>query len=346
MTSPASPPEPRKLALATASAAIVAALVLVTAVLPAEYGLDPTGVGGLTGFVRLSDAQATPGAEIETEDDGIRTTHAIDAAWRVQTFPVATQSGFTEAPYGETRVELPLNITNLSSITATLEWNDTDLIDGQRTQPDLFELSIDAPRGRESQLVQAENAADGKGVITANLAWRSIPAPERAENRLLFPLLDEDNTSHGEWTFTIRLYTARGLPNHTADDPGNNWTLTITAQTYELGIQESEGFSGDRVSLTLNPNQGLEYKFEMQPDATLRYRWDSSAPVYWDLHAEEDGKEPEDFTRLAEGTSAGESGTITASVLGRYGWYYQNRGDAPLTITLETTGDYAIIGVP
>ena len=345
MAHPAAPPEPRKLALATVGAALVAALVLVTAVLPAEYGIDPTGVGRITGFARLSDAAAAPNEDVEVEDDGIRTAHAIDAAWRVQSVPVATQDGFTDSPYGETRVRLPLNITNLSSLTATLAWNDTDLIDGQRTEPDLFELSIDAPRGRESQLVQARNGPDGRGNITVSLPWRSIPAPERTERGLLLPLHEPDDSSHGEWTFTVRLYHARGLPNHTAADPGNRWTLTLTAQTYELSVQESEGFGGDRVSLTLRPDQGVEYKFHMQPDASLRYRWESTAPVYWDLHAEEDGKDPEDFTRFQEGTGNGESGTLTASFPGRHGWYFLNRGDAPLTVTLDTTGDYTLLGV-
>ena len=345
MTNPVALPEPRKLALATLGAALVAAIVLVTAVLPAEYGVDPTGFGRLTGFVRLSDAAAAPTEDVEIEDDSIRTTHAIDAAWRVLTIPVATQEGFTEAPYGEKRVKIPLNITNLSTVTATLEWNDTDLIDGQRTEPDLFELSIDGPRGRESQIVQADNGPDGRGNITVTLPWRSIPAPARTDDGILLALTEPDNSSHGEWTFTIRLYTARGLPNHTAKDPGNNWTLTLTAQTFELAVQESEGFSGDRVSLTLRPNQGVEYKFHMQADASLRYRWESTAPVSWDLHAEEDGKDPEDFTRLGEGTSTGESGTFTANFVGRHGWYFLNRGDAPLTVTLETTGDYTIVGV-
>lgn len=341
---PRDQPEPRKLAYATLGALAVAGVVLLAAVLPAEYGIDPTGVGALTGFARLSDASASPAAEVESEDDGIRTTHAIDARWRVLTMPVATQEGFTESPYGETRVKLPLNITNLSTITATLAWNDTDLIDGQCTEPDVFELSIDAPRGRESQLVQAENGEDGLGNITVTLPWRSIPAPQRTDDALLLPLLAPDNTSHGEWAFTVRLYNARGLPESDAKDPGNNWTLTVTAQTYELALDESEGFSGDRVTLSLNPNQAVEYKFHLQPDATLRYRWEATAPAYWDFHADEDGKDPEDFTRFAEGTSDGESGTLTTTFAGRYGWYFVNQGSAPLTITLDTTGDYTILG--
>ena len=38
--------------------AIAAAIVLVTVILPAEYGIDPTGVGRLTGLDRLAGASA------------------------------------------------------------------------------------------------------------------------------------------------------------------------------------------------------------------------------------------------------------------------------------------------
>lgn len=344
MTSPAPLPDTRALVRASLAAALVAALVLVTAVLPAEYGIDPTGVGHLMGFTRLHDADA-PAGGVDVEDDGIRTTHGLDARWRVQEFPVATQDGFTAGPYGETRVSLPLAITNLSTLTARLDWNDSDLVDGERTQPDLFELSIDGPRGRESQLVRAENAPDGRGNITVTLAWRSIPAPTSTPDGLLLPLHEADNSSHGNWTFTVRLYAARGVAGNPTTDPGNNWTLTVTAQAYELAVQESEGFSGDRVSLTLVPNQGVEYKFAMRPNASMNYRWEATAPLYWDLHAEEDGKDPEDFTRFAEGTGTRESGSLTASFPGRHGWYFLNRGAEPVTVTLETTGDYTILGV-
>ena len=47
---------------ATLTAALVAAFILVTVVLPAEYGLDPTGAGRALGIVRSSEGPATPGA--------------------------------------------------------------------------------------------------------------------------------------------------------------------------------------------------------------------------------------------------------------------------------------------
>jgi hypothetical protein len=54
---PAQPPSGKKIALSTVTAAVVAAVLLATVILPAEYGLDPTGIGrilGLTGMSRPS----------------------------------------------------------------------------------------------------------------------------------------------------------------------------------------------------------------------------------------------------------------------------------------------------
>jgi hypothetical protein len=50
---------PRQILLATAAALAVAVGILVVAVLPAEYGLDPLGTGRLLGLDALSTAQPT-----------------------------------------------------------------------------------------------------------------------------------------------------------------------------------------------------------------------------------------------------------------------------------------------
>ncbi len=48
-------PSSRQLARSTAIAAAVAALLLITVVLPAEYGVDPTGVGRLLGLKEMGE---------------------------------------------------------------------------------------------------------------------------------------------------------------------------------------------------------------------------------------------------------------------------------------------------
>jgi hypothetical protein len=52
---------PRKLWLSTVSALLVAALILITVVLPAEYGIDPTGAGQLLGLTRIGQLKALSG---------------------------------------------------------------------------------------------------------------------------------------------------------------------------------------------------------------------------------------------------------------------------------------------
>jgi hypothetical protein len=58
------PPSSRRLAATVGIAIAAAALVLVTIVLPAEYGIDPTGFGRLTGLARMHGS----GKAFEIED--------------------------------------------------------------------------------------------------------------------------------------------------------------------------------------------------------------------------------------------------------------------------------------
>lgn len=55
-------PSISELARATAAAFVVGAIVVVTAVLPAEYAVDPTGIGTRLGLMRPAEAKAAPAA--------------------------------------------------------------------------------------------------------------------------------------------------------------------------------------------------------------------------------------------------------------------------------------------
>jgi hypothetical protein len=65
-TGPSSPaPSGKRIALSVVIALVVAAVILVTAVLPAEYGIDPTGVGRALGLTELN---AAPTRSFEVKD--------------------------------------------------------------------------------------------------------------------------------------------------------------------------------------------------------------------------------------------------------------------------------------
>lgn len=84
---PTEPPSKASLIRATLVALLVAAVVLITVVLPAEYGIDPLGTGEALGLMVLSGA-AAPTGDIPVRPDGII---ARPASYRVdrRTFALA-----------------------------------------------------------------------------------------------------------------------------------------------------------------------------------------------------------------------------------------------------------------
>lgn len=72
-------PSTRKLVRSTILAAVIASLLLATLVLPAEYGVDPTGIGGVLGLTEMGRIKQSLAREA-----------AADAAAPVATTPVTS----------------------------------------------------------------------------------------------------------------------------------------------------------------------------------------------------------------------------------------------------------------
>lgn len=60
-------PSTRKLLRSTAVAALIATGLLVTTILPAEYGIDPTGVGRVFGLTQMGEIKSSLAAEAKAE---------------------------------------------------------------------------------------------------------------------------------------------------------------------------------------------------------------------------------------------------------------------------------------
>lgn len=89
MTASVPRPSGRRLLLQTGAAFVSATLVTVLGVLPAEYGVDPTGFGRLTGLTRLaaaSDVAAQP-----TAPPGV--AHASPVPYRTDTLVIPLAEG-------------------------------------------------------------------------------------------------------------------------------------------------------------------------------------------------------------------------------------------------------------
>jgi hypothetical protein len=97
----------------------------------------------------------------------------------------------------------------------------------------------------------------------------------------------------------------------------------------------------DEVTATLAPGQGIEIKLVMQEGQTARFEWTANgALVNYDTHGDGSGQK----ISYEQGRGvADHAGVLTAAFTGNHGWFWRNRTDAPVVITLRTAGDYSAL---
>lgn len=96
----------------------------------------------------------------------------------------------------------------------------------------------------------------------------------------------------------------------------------------------------DETVITLKPTEGTEYKMELPKGAQVQFTWSvEGGAVNYDLHGTPGAGGKEQSYKAARGVSA-DKGVLTASFDGAHGWFFRNRGSAPVTIKLTTTGAY------
>lgn len=99
--------------------------------------------------------------------------------------------------------------------------------------------------------------------------------------------------------------------------------------------------SSDQTTITLQPNEGLEVKATMKAGDRMVFNWTSEGgPVNFDMHGER-FNDVDNFTSYWQGRNQSTaSGAFEAPFDGTHGWYWRNRGDQTVTITLATSGFY------
>lgn len=100
----------------------------------------------------------------------------------------------------------------------------------------------------------------------------------------------------------------------------------------------------DEVSYTLAPGEGIEVKLAMEEGQTARYQWTANgAVVNFDMHGDGSGQK----ISYEQGRAVPElTGDLTAAFTGNHGWFWRNRSDGPVTVTLRTGGDYQELRAP
>ncbi len=115
------------------------------------------------------------------------------------------------------------------------------------------------------------------------------------------------------------------------------------------GAEATEAFSTapgwrDEVTYTLDPGQGIEVKLVMEKGQVARFAWTANGSVVnFDLHGDGSGQK----ISYEQGRAVpDQTGELTAAFTGNHGWFWRNRTEAPVTVTLRTGGEYADMKTP
>jgi hypothetical protein len=105
-------PSSKQLLRSTILAAISALVLLVAVVLPAEYGIDPTGVGRVLQMTKMGEVKQQLAAEAAADTAGIPVANANTAQTTTKGAPVNTMTASTPAaePKVQWRDETPFTL--------------------------------------------------------------------------------------------------------------------------------------------------------------------------------------------------------------------------------------------
>lgn len=132
-----------------------------------------------------------------------------------------------------------------------------------------------------------------------------------------------------------------------ADEAGLETVITeiVTPETTKpepAKTQNSETIWGDETTVTLKPGEAAEVKLTMIKGGTAQYEWETNqGHLNSDLHADGANKA---FISYRKGRSeTSDAGEFQAKFDGVHGWFWRNRSDDTVDVTLRVRGEYSEI---
>ena len=95
------------------------------------------------------------------------------------------------------------------------------------------------------------------------------------------------------------------------------------------------------MQVVLQPGEGAEIKLAMKSGQRAQFSWSAQGgAVNFDTHGDGGGQS----ISYEKGRSVpADDGEIEAAFDGNHGWYWRNRGDAPVTVVVRVRGQYTDI---
>ena len=128
-------------------------------------------------------------------------------------------------------------------------------------------------------------------------------------------------------------------PDIVAESVPQDIVEAAPAETAVAQEEPAPPVNKDEISITLTPGQGAEIKLVMKGGAKARFEWTANGSVLnYDTHGNGGGQR----ISYEKGRAVpGDEGVLEAAFDGNHGWFWRNRTDDDVTMTLRTEGDYS-----
>ena len=145
------------------------------------------------------------------------------------------------------------------------------------------------------------------------------------------------------------LLLAASATGWAADTQRDNASLAARSEAV-FGKQPGQSFDAQAVkpasaaprtetmTVTLKPGKGAEVQAELDAGQGMVFQWTASGDVAVDLHGERPDAQSEYTSYDIQGAQREGAGTFVAPFDGTHGWFWKNKSQQPITVTVTITG--------
>ena len=100
----------------------------------------------------------------------------------------------------------------------------------------------------------------------------------------------------------------------------------------------------DVMEFVIAPAEAIEIKLEMKKGSMAKYKWTTqNGGLNFNLHGDGHKDFQKSISYKKGRMTSSDSGEFKAEFDGYHGWFWRNRNNKSVTVTLETIGDYILI---
>ena len=111
-----------------------------------------------------------------------------------------------------------------------------------------------------------------------------------------------------------------------------------------LAESETGKENRDIMEFVISPDEAIEIKLEMKKGSIAKYNWTTkNGGLNYNLHGDGYKGSQKSISYKKGRMTNSDSGEFKSEFDGYHGWFWRNRNNESVTITLETIGDYILI---